>query len=218
MFRVITIEREYGCGGGAIARKLAARLGWKLWDHLLSQEIAKMAQVDCAVVDSRDEKLDGRLYRLAKMFFRGSHERGTSLAESQIFDADCMVSLMERLALKVAEEGNSVIVGRGAPYFLRHRSDTFHIFLYAPHLEKVRRIVADGRNETEARQLIDIVDRERMAFVKYYFRSDWPTRVLYHLMVNTTIGDDQVVEMIVDTMHRLGRVPECSEMHQSRLK
>jgi cytidylate kinase len=213
VFRIISLEREYGCGGGAIAKRLAARLGWKLWDQLLGQEIAKMAQVDCALVDSCDEKLDGRLYRLTKLFFRGSHERGAPLADSQLFDADCMVSMMKRLALKIAEEGNSIIVGRGAPYFLRHRNDTFSVFLYAPHLEKVRRILADGRSEKEAKQLIDTVDRERMAFVKHYFRADWPTRALYHLMVNTGIGDDQVVATIVDTMHRLERIPSRNEAH-----
>ena len=40
MFRIIAIEREYGCGGGVIAQKLADTLGWKIWDHLLTEEIA----------------------------------------------------------------------------------------------------------------------------------------------------------------------------------
>jgi Cytidylate kinase-like family len=33
MVNIITIEREYGCGGGDIARLVADRLGWKLWDQ-----------------------------------------------------------------------------------------------------------------------------------------------------------------------------------------
>ena len=43
MIRIITIEREYGCGGGVIAKKVADRLGWKLWDQLLTCEIALRA-------------------------------------------------------------------------------------------------------------------------------------------------------------------------------
>ncbi len=208
VFRVITIEREFGCGGGAIAAKVAATLGWELWDHRLSQEVARMAQVDCSAVDKHAEKLDGRLYRLAKYFFRGSNYRGVSRNDSRIFDADCMVSLTRTLSLRVAEAGNSVMVGHGAPYFLMRRSDTLHVFLYASRSEKIRRLVADGITEKEAGQLVDIVDRERTAFVKYYFHSDWPTRGLYHLMVNTAMGDDQVIEIIVDTMHRLEPAPE----------
>ena len=42
VIRIITIEREYGCGAAAIARELATRLDWKLWDQLLTQEIARI--------------------------------------------------------------------------------------------------------------------------------------------------------------------------------
>ena len=34
MLKIVTVEREYGCGGGEIAQRLAERLGWKLWDQL----------------------------------------------------------------------------------------------------------------------------------------------------------------------------------------
>ncbi len=36
VIKIITIEREYGCGGREIAQKIADRLGWKLWDQLLT--------------------------------------------------------------------------------------------------------------------------------------------------------------------------------------
>ena len=45
MYRIITVEREFGSGGGEIAKQLAERLGWKLWDHELTEEIAKVAGV-----------------------------------------------------------------------------------------------------------------------------------------------------------------------------
>ncbi len=44
MIKIITIEREYGCGGGEIAQKLANQIGWKLWDQLLTEEIARLAK------------------------------------------------------------------------------------------------------------------------------------------------------------------------------
>ena len=66
MFRLITIEREYGCGAPVIAEKLARHLGWKLWDQLLTEEIAREAHVSASAVKRCDEKVDGRLYRLAK--------------------------------------------------------------------------------------------------------------------------------------------------------
>lgn len=203
MFRIVTIEREYGCGGAEISLKLALQLGWTLWDHRLSEEIASLARVDCSAVERHGEKLDNRFYRLTKVFWRGSYERAMPVDEAQTFDADCMVAMMERISAKIAKEGNAVVVGRGAPFFLRGRDDTFHVFLYAPHEEKIRRIVADGGSEREAEELVETVDRERKAFIKHYFGADWPTRSLYHMMLNTAAGDDIVIATIRDSMRRL---------------
>jgi cytidylate kinase len=207
MFRIITLEREYGCGCAGIATGLADRLHWKLWDHLLTEEIAKQAHVDCGTVEQREEKVDGAFYRLAKTFWRGSYERSVSLDESQTFDADCMVAMMERITARIAEEGNAVVVGRGAPYFLREREDTFRVFLYAPRDEKIRRLLAAGTSQAEADDLVDTVDRERMTFIKHYFNADWPTRALYHLMINTAIGDERVIATVLDTMRLLESKP-----------
>ena len=58
MFRLITIEREYGCGGGALAAQLAKQLGWTLWDRRLTEEIARLADVDASAVKRCDERMD----------------------------------------------------------------------------------------------------------------------------------------------------------------
>jgi len=207
MVRLITIEREYGCGGGAIAALLAQRLGWSLWDKRLTEEIGRLANVDANTVRRCDERMDGRLYRLAKTFWRGSHERSSHLT-NQVFDTDCMMAMMEEITEKIAKEGNAVVVGRGAPFFLRQQTDAFHVFLYAPRAEKIRRLLDDGLSQSEAEERVESVDRERMAFVKHYFDADWPTRSLYHVMINTAIGNDSVIKTILHSMNlRSGRAP-----------
>ncbi len=45
----------------------------------------------------------------------------------------------------------------------------------------------------DAEELVDTVDRERILFVKHYFGADWPTRSLYHVMINTAVGDENVI-------------------------
>jgi cytidylate kinase len=210
MFRVITLEREYGCGGGAIAAQLADRLGWKLWDHLLAEEIARLANVDCSAVMRCDERMDSRLHRLAKSFWRGSYERNSAALGSHVFDTDCMMSMMQETMDKIGREGNAVVVGRGAPYLLRENPDAFHVFLYAPRAEKIRRTMAEGHSEEDATELVDSVDRERAAYVKHYFDADWPTRSLYHLMVNTAVGNAPVVQTILDTMRLVEGRPKAT--------
>ena len=203
MFRIVTLEREYGSGGGAIAAELAHRLGWKLWDNQLTCEIAKRAQVTESAVALCDERVDGRLYRLAKTFWRGSYERSIPLAASSAFDTDRMMTMVGEIMGTIAEEGNAVIVGRGAPFFLRERADTFRVFTYAPHDEKIRRLLAMGKVREEAEDLVNNVDKERVAYVKHYFNADWPTRSLYHLMINTAIGDEKVIATILNGMEML---------------
>ena len=215
MFRLITIEREYGSGAGAIAASLAEQLGWKLWDHLLTEEIARIARVDPSAVLRCDERMDSRVHRLAKVFWRGSYERSTPLG-NQIFDTDRMVAMMQDIMNRIAHEGNAVIVGRGAPYFLRENPDAFHIFLYAPRAEKIRRTIADGHSQEEAEEMVDSVDRERIAYVKHYFNADWPTRSLYHMMLNTAVGNEPVVQTILETMHRVAGRPKATEFENSK--
>jgi cytidylate kinase len=200
MFRIVTIEREFGSGGGGIACELARRLGWKLWDQQLTSEIAQRAQVPESAVASCDERVDSSLYRLSKAFWRGSYERGMPLANSRAFDTDHMMAMVEEIMGTIAAEGNAVIVGRGSPFFLREREDTFRVFTYAPRDEKIRRLLALGKTGEDAEDLVENVDKERMAFIKHYFNADWPTRSLYHLMINTVVGDENVIATILHGM------------------
>jgi cytidylate kinase len=195
--RVVTVEREYGSGGAIIAQRLAAHLGWKLWDHEITVEIARRANVDPHTAARCDERVDSLLYRLFKVYARGSYERALPVSESRHFDTDHMVAMMERVIGEFADRGNCVIVGRGSPYFLRNRPDAVHVFVYAPVEEKVRRLRSIGQSEKEARRLIEEVDRERAAFIHHYFGKEWPYRPLYNLMINSQFGDEHVVETVL---------------------
>lgn len=207
LFRIITVEREFGSGGGGIAAQLARRLGWKLWDQQLTHEIAKRAQVAEEAVALCDERVDSRLYRLSKAFWRGSYERSLPLADSHVFDTDRMMTMMTDIIGNIAREGNAVIVGRGSPFFLRDREDTFRVFTYAPRDEKIRRLREMGKSQEESEELVDNVDRERVAYIKHYFNAEWPTRGLYHMMVNTSIGDKNAIAIIEHGMEVLAASP-----------
>jgi cytidylate kinase len=206
MIRIVTIEREYGSGGGEIAQLLATQLGWKLWDQLLTEEIARLAHCSKAVVEVREERTDPLYYRLFKSFLRGSYEGSQNAHKLNVVDSESILKITEQVVQHVAKKGNSVIVGRGSQQFLRDRSDTLRVFLYAPRENKVRRILARGKSQDEAEQLVDSVDRERHDFIQKYFRVDWPDRAVYHTMINTAIGDDAVVHMILNLMKTIDAI------------
>jgi cytidylate kinase len=154
--------------------------------------------------------MDSRLHRLSKVFWRGSYERSSAL-DNQMFDTDRMMTMMQQIMNRIGKEGNAVVVGRGAPFFLRENPCAFHVFLYAPRAEKLRRTIADGHSAEEAEELVDSVDRERIAYVKHYFNADWPTRSLYHVMLNTAVGNDAVVNTILDTMRQVQGSPKATD-------
>jgi uncharacterized protein len=200
MIKIIAIEREYGCGGGDIARLLATQLGWKLWDQLLTEEIARLAHCPKAVVEAREERNDPLYYRLFKSFMRGSYEGSINAPKLNLVDSETILKITRRVVEHAAEKGNCVIVGRGSQQFLKTRADTLRVFLYAPQDEKVRRLLARGKTPQETEQLVDTVDRERADFIQKYFHVPWPDRAIYHTMMNTAIGDEAVVQMILSSL------------------
>lgn len=200
MIKIITIEREYGCGGGDIAQLVAKRLGWKLWDQSLTEEIARLARCPRAVVEDREERTDPLYYRLFKSFMRGSYEGSINAPKLNLVDGETIMTITRSVVEHAAKRGNVVIVGRGSQQFLKDRSDTLRVFLYAPRESKIRRLVTRGKAEKEAEELIDTVDGERADFIKKYFSVEWPERAIYHAMINTSCGDEATMRMILNFM------------------
>ena len=196
MIKIVTIEREYGCGGSEIAHRLGEHLGWKVWDQLLTEEIARLANCSKAAVEGREERDDPLYYRLFKSFLRGSYEGSLNAHKLNMVDSESILKMTRHVVQRAAKDGNCVIVGRGSQHFLKGREDTLRVFLYAPREEKLRRLLARGKSEKEANELVDAVDRERADFIAKYFGVEWPDRPLYHTMLNTEIGDEPVVQAI----------------------
>ena len=208
MIRLVTIEREYGSGGAEIAQKVALRLGWKLWDQALTNEIARVMDCPSRTVEEHEERRDSLQYRLFKSFMRGSFEGSLNAPRLKMVDADCIRQVAQQVVRAAAAQGNAVIVGRGSAYYLQDRADALHVFIYAPFGEKVERLRARGKSESEAMELAENVDRERAEYIRKYFDVEWPTRHFFHLMINSTLGD----EMAVDTIVHSVSVPESERV------
>jgi cytidylate kinase len=145
MIRIITVEREFGSGGGVIAASLAARLDWTLWNQLLTDEIARRMDCDSREVAAREERTDPRYFRLFKAFLRGSFEGSVNLPRLRLVDADCVRDMVQQILREVGDTGRAVIVGRGSAYYLANRDDVFHVFIYGSVGDKVKRLTSTGR-------------------------------------------------------------------------
>lgn len=212
--RVITIDREYGSGGADIAKALADRLGWKLWDQALTNEIARYMECDCRVVEEHEEKRDPLYYRLLKSFMRGSYEGSLNAPRLKLADTECIREVTESVVKRAAESGDCVIVGRGSAYYLQNRRDAFHVFIYAPVKDKVRRLRNSGKSESDAAHLAETVDQERAAFIRQYFNVEWPDRHKFHLMVNSAMGVGTAVDTILSARELFQKTMESSGSRQ----
>ena len=212
MKEILLIDREFGAGGMTIAGMLSQRLGWKLFDDELSQEVARLAKIPVEICRKREERKDPFLQRLINLIWRGSFDRNLPSPDMAILDTDRLVSIIEKVVKKAAETRPCIMVGRGAPYFLRDRTDILSIFLYASRDLKYHRILKRvGGNPKEAVELVDTQDDDRRKFVKHYFGHDWPNRQLFHAMFNTGIGDENTVDGILDLLNIMNQSEEAAK-------
>jgi len=200
MRQILLIDREFGAGGSTIGAKLAERLNWKLFDDALTQEIARLARIPVEVCRQHEERADPWLKKLVNVVWRGTFDRNLPSPDLAILDTDRLVRLVNQVLVDAVEDKPCVIVGRGAPYFLRDRPDAFAVFLYASREVRFRRVLKRVGDQQQAIELVDTMDEDRKKFVKHYFGHEWPNRHLFDLMINTEIGDDNTVEAVLQTL------------------
>jgi cytidylate kinase len=198
MIHAITIEREFGCGASEIASLVASRLGWSLWDERLTQEIARLTECTPEAVEKREWRSDPVVYRIFKDFLRGAFEGGLPPTNRLHLVDSRRIAAVSEFAVRTAfSNGPSVIVGRGAQYFLRNSRDVFHVFLYASRDYKIRRLITRGATRDEAIEQVDTTDQARAAFVRQYLGLKWPEPHMYHAMFNTEMGETNTVAMLL---------------------
>lgn len=199
MVRVITVEREYGSGGAEFAHRLAENLGWKVMDRCLVEEVAEKAGVPTRLAEECDEQLDPWYHRLGKAFWQGSMERMPgSHADQTMFDGERLVRLQRERVMKAAEEGNCVIVGRGAACVLGAFPGAFHLFVFASTKRKVkwfRQHFPDAAEQAE--EQIAETDRRRAAYIRRFYGQDWADRKLYHMMLDSCMEDEAMLGAVL---------------------
>jgi cytidylate kinase len=200
-YRVLTVNREFGSGGGRIAQTIAEWLGWKLLDRDIIDAIAYAAHVETSVVRHYDEHVDSWLRRINQQAMRSAAlAAGLELAEGSIFDAEQMVKLTQKIVEQAYSEGNCVIVGRGSQCILQHKPDVYHAFVYAPLKERILRLRKRLEKCANVEQRIRTVDEERAKYLQQYFGKSWCNIHLYDLMISSHEDEDETARAVLYAM------------------
>ena len=198
MFRIVTLASEYGSGGEIVARNIAQRLGWTLFDGTLL--LRTSVPLDAATIRRYDERVDSWWRRFHYNGLRAAAILAGIPADDALFGAEAIARLTCESILDAARIGNCLIVGRGAQCVLQGREDALHVFIYAPWENRVSRVHARAEPHRNVEQLIRSTDQERASYIQSFYGRDWKDPHLYHLMINSQIGIDKAARMIVNAV------------------
>ena len=217
---VITISRQYGSDGRTVGLKAAESLGYLYVDKELIVEVARQAEVPVSEVERFDEHPGNTAVRVLKKLLVPEYnaallstmEHGWvpygALPDSRTqedgaiatLDEDTYVRLTQEAMLRLADQEDVVLIGRGGQAFLAGRSDVLHARVVAPDEFRVETAVErDGCSREEAIKQIRKVDEERRIYIKRHYGMDWDAPEHYHLFLNTGwMGVDAAARLLVE--------------------
>ena len=181
---VLTVSREIGSGGDAIAKKVAEKCGWALLDN---EGFAAAAQT-YGYVREELEKVDERGPGLIERFFR----------DRQLVYLDIMRAIVFESAIK----NDIVILGRGSSILLKGILGVFRVRFIAPDEVRQRRLVdQEGVSASMAEEFIRHNDQERLSYTRYFFDSLWGYPSNYDAVINTgQMSEETAVRLVISFM------------------
>ena len=205
--RAITIARDYGSGGGEIARRLATRLEWQLLDHQVVERVAQRLGVNTNEADVYDEHVEDfvtRLFETMRYLAPSIPDSSIITPEELALDSKSYHEALKQVLLASVKLGPGVIVGRGAQIVLASHRDVLHVKVIAPLQERIRYVMQREKlNAAAAQSLIEHKDHERKQELKNFYHANPDDDHPYDLVVNTGVIDLQsAVDLILLALER----------------
>ena len=181
--RVITIARSYGSGGRKMGRLLAKELGYEYYDREILRIASDESGISEELFRQADEKQRIPLFRIAREVYTGEVLPPDS---DDFISNENLFRYQAKIIRELASTRNCVIVGRCANFILRGRDNVLNVFVTAPVVDCVRRVMeTDGLNLEEAEKKIKKIDKRRADYFKYFTGRQWQDAALYDLCLNT---------------------------------
>lgn len=182
---IISVGREFGSGGHAIAEALAERFGFELYDYNILQHIAERTGGDAELLKNFEEKPKRMLYRNVRGFSNSPE--------------DALYDMQTKFITAKAEKGESfVIVGRCAETILKDYAALVSIFVMGDHSRKVDRIAERyGLGRADAAAKIKRVDKKRRTYHNNHCDIKWGDSRNYDICINSSYaGLDKTVDIL----------------------
>ena len=174
IYPTITVSRDSGSGGKAVAKEVAKQLNIKCFDDELIDMVAKKTNINKRLVKALDEKTRSTVKVLIDSFL------GLESLPEQTF-----IKRFATVVLSIAAKQPAVILGRGMNFVLPPTTN-FRIRITAPRRVLVKYAMKyEGHSAAKARKIIDKYMKLRHDFVYKYFNKDIHKPHYYDLVINT---------------------------------
>lgn len=196
---MITIGRQLGAGGCALAEELGRRLGIPVYNREIINEAAKQSGMTAELFEKADEH-ESNLTPLGT----GIWSFGSMMSPGYI-NNDTLFAIQSQTIETLADRGSCIIVGRCADYVLRERENVLSIFVTATMEDRIARLMKGGEKcEKECRAWIANTERKRSSYYNYYTFKSWGAAESYDLCLNSSKlgieGCADIVERFVGRM------------------
>ncbi len=210
---VITISRQYASGGSDIAKLLAQRLGWPLVDNEFVDLVAERAGMSRTEVEQREERVPSMIERLARALAISSPEVFVATgdpADATIAKEEELVRITEAVIAQTVQDGNTILVGRGAQSYLGEREETLHVFIVGSREARVQAAMSRlDMSRKDAEDAVDRIDAGRRRYVKTHYKRQWDDPVNYHLVFNSDVFSyRQIADLIAEAVQMRGWVSD----------
>ena len=212
---VITISRQYGSGGDAIAKRVCEALDYSYFDKNLMAQVASEAGIsESDVVDFPEDtyKMRGFLDRLLGRR-RSAADAWTNSAAQRALPVEALdearsVNLIKETIIGAHRHDNVVIVGRGGQAILREHPGVLHVRIVAPLGARVLRVQStDNVSLDEATTRVNRRDEAAAAYLERFHDINWDNPLLYHLIINTGKWEiEGAIQIIIDALAHLPMV------------
>jgi cytidylate kinase len=198
---VITISKEYGTHGRALAGKLAEELGYEYVGNSLLADIARELNLSEGEAEVFSKAASSRILRLVDRYTCAIVQKVVD-REHGCLDDDNYFNVTRKLVEKLYGAGNVIIMGWGSQCILKDRDHVLHVRLTKDMGAKIQAVMA-GQNldASAARRLVETEENDMKAYIRQHFNQDWNDIRLYDLVIDmgrNTVG--QALKTICDNL------------------
>ena len=201
MKTVITIARSYGSGGKTLGKLLADKMGINCYDR----EIIRMASDSSGINEELFGRVDEKLKK-SPLFgiVRSNPYKGNGVIppeSSNFVSDDNLFNYQAQVIKELAEKESCVIIGRCADYVLKDNPNVIRLYLYAPLEDCIKRVMAQNSiTEKETIKKIEMIDKYRSDYYKYYTGKEWNDARNYDFCLNTTSMSYEKLIQVVENI------------------